>query len=59
MKNATRLLLILLTNILDSKTMFRLNQALVELLYELAEKTETDIDDKIVALVERFIQKPQ
>lgn len=56
MSKAMTLLLILLSNVLDSKAMYTLNRKLIDLLQEQARKTDTNIDDKIVEIVENFLK---
>lgn len=56
MSATAKLLLILLAQNLDAKTVYKVNKLLIDLLADLAEKTSTDLDDKVVAMVGKFLR---
>lgn len=57
MSTIAKLLLQLLLAQMGEKQVHELNRLLVELLTELALKTETNLDDRIVEIVSRFLSK--
>lgn len=56
MSSTVKLLLLVLINRLDAKTVYRMNKMLIDTLDEMAKKTGTDLDDKLVEIVRKFIK---
>lgn len=56
MSSTVKMLLLLLIQNLDSKTVYKVNKMLIDLLEEFTQGTATEVDDKIVDVVKKFLK---